>query len=259
MSSLVRFCTVGLAACVVALTLAACGSDSEPTTEVADLVPDTTDTGPVDTTDTAAAERAEAERREAARKAAARKAAARKRAEERRKRRAEARRAERERQAEEARQREEEAARREADRQAAEEAAAREEARREAEQQPAGPVPHQLSETANLQLVSKKGVAFIQEGTVTGTYAGTMRLDAKLGGKGVEGTFTVQLKGGTLSGSAAAGLALAGARANFKGTASITSGTGEFKNVQPAQLAFSGSVKSDASSSTVNLSGTLSW
>jgi hypothetical protein len=256
-SSLVRSIASGTAICALALTFAACGSDSEPsTTEVADRLttPTTADTSPTETTDTAALERAEARRHAAARKAA------RKRAEARRKKRAEARearRAERERLAAEKR-RQEAAAQEEAERQAAEQAAA-EEAERQRQQQAAAPQPHQVTETANLRLVSKKGVAFVHEGSVSGTLNGTMRLDARLGGKGVEGTFVVTLPDGTLTGSASAALALKGAFADFKGTATISRGTGAYKKLQPTQVAFNGSVKSDASSSTVKLSGTINW
>lgn len=253
MSSLVRSIASGTAICALALTLSACGSDSEPTTtEVADRL--TTPTTPTETTDTAALERAEARRHAAARKAARKRAALRKKRAEAR----EARQAERERLAEEKRQ-QEAAAQEEAERQAAEQAAAEEAERQRQQQAAAGPTPHQVTETANLRLVSKKGVAFVQEGTVTGTLNGTMRLDARLGGKGVEGTFVVTLPDGTLTGSASAALALKGAFADFKGTATISRGTGAYKKLQPAQVAFSGSVKADASSSTVKLNGAISW
>jgi hypothetical protein len=116
-----------------------------------------------------------------------------------------------------------------------------------------------VDETAHLKLVSKRGVAFVQEGAVAGTLNGTMRLDAKLGGEGVRGAFTVALSDGTLTGTAEAALTLEDSVANLNGTATLTGGTGAYARLQPAKIDFSGSVKADASASTVKLRGTLVW
>jgi hypothetical protein len=124
---------------------------------------------------------------------------------------------------------------------------------------PAGPTVHHVVETASLKLVTKKGISFVQQGSVTGTVSGSMRLDAKLGGKGVEGTFVVTLANGTLTGQASAGLTLDGSVARFRGTAAIAKGTGAYAALMPAQLAFSGTVASDASTSTVKLAGDLRY
>jgi hypothetical protein len=231
-----------IALCAVALT--GCGSDSEPSTEVAERV--TTPTTPMTSSTTSTAAEQAAQRR-AARRAAARRAA------------------------KERRERKARAARRERRRKAQQEAATATAtapaptpepdppAQPKPKPKPAGPTVHHIVEQATLKLVEKQGINFIQQGTVTGTVAGTMRLDAKLGGEGVVGTFVMTTDDGTLSGQASAKLALKGSFANFNGTATIATGTGAFADVVRAQLAFSGRVAADASTSVVKLAGDLRY
>ena len=238
-----------LAICALALAMAlgACGSDSEPVAEVSERSTPTqaTETTASPTTSTAA-EQAAAKRAARVRARAKRKRA----------------RAQRER---EQAQREREQRAATTPTQAPE--APAEPAETPAPQQPTAPTPkpkpgapaHSIVETASLSLVTKQGVNFVQEGPVTGTLKGQMRLNAKLAGKGVEGTFTVTLANGTLTGQATAALTLDKSVAHFKGTTLITGGTGAYATVIPAALTFSGSVAADASKSTVKLAGILRY
>lgn len=125
---------------------------------------------------------------------------------------------------------------------------------------PTGPPTHSVTENATLQLVSRNGArSYVHEGNVEGTLAGTMNLHTKLAGEGVIGTFTVTLSDGTIRGRASGRLLIAGAKANFKGTATILGGTGAYAKASGSGLLFSGSVPSDASTSTVRMSGQMRW
>jgi hypothetical protein len=254
-SSQVRSRALALVACGLAFgaPIAGCGSDSEPGTDIADRDA----TAPTaDTTASAPSTSSEAER--AAAKRAARRAAARRAARQRRERQA-ARAARRERRE---RLRAERAAATTTETTPAPEPEPEQPAAQvkpKPKPKPVGPASHHVVETATLKLVSKKGINFVQEGTVSGTVAGTMRLDAQLGGKGVQGQFTVTVSDGTLVGSASAALTLNGSVARFNGTATLTKGTGAYAKLVPTQLAFSGTVAADASTSTVKLAGDVRY
>src|SRR5690606_29221853 len=103
-----------------------------------------------------------------------------------------------------------------------------------------GPVAHTIEETANLRLVRRQGVRFIQTGPVRGTLNGTMNLEAGIGGPGVTATFTVKLPKGTMRGRGKASVRPRGDVAHFNGTAVIEGGTGEYAEVSGRGLRFSG-------------------
>jgi hypothetical protein len=114
-------------------------------------------------------------------------------------------------------------------------------------------------ETANLVLVSRASpIQYSQHGPVHGTFNGEMALDAKITAAGVAVTFTVQLDGGTVSGT---GLAIpritGGPTATLSGTAAVTMGTGKFAGIHGRGLRVTGTVRTDATSGTVRLSGTV--
>lgn len=121
-----------------------------------------------------------------------------------------------------------------------------------------GPPAHRIKETATLSLVRRNGAKFVvQQGPFVGTLSGEMLLRARLAGEGVTGTFTVTLADGTLQGRASASLKLSSDQAVLQGTARIRAGTGRYTGATSEQLTFTGSVKSDVSSSRIHVTGVV--
>jgi hypothetical protein len=124
---------------------------------------------------------------------------------------------------------------------------------------PAAPAAHSVNETANLHLLRRKGLTFIQQGPVEGTNPGQMLLAVTPGGPGATATFTVTLPDGTIRGTGAARLTPAGSTLRFTGTATITGGTGTYKHASGHNLSYSGTSAADGSSTTVRLRGNVRY
>jgi hypothetical protein len=125
---------------------------------------------------------------------------------------------------------------------------------------PAQPVATPLDERAKLVLTRRITPAhYFQQGTVTGTYDGTMDVEARITTKGVLVRFTATLPGGTISGR---GLAVAildsTSWPGLRGSAIVTGGTGRFANIRGRRLSVTGRAKPDASRAHVRLAGTVS-
>jgi hypothetical protein len=127
---------------------------------------------------------------------------------------------------------------------------------------PAGPASHPIDETAHLVLVSSPGPGkYVQHGTVTGTFAGTMTLSAHVTNAGIAVDFTAVLPGGTVSGH---GLAIAkigrSPIATLTGTANVTGGTGTFAHVHGRNLTVAGTaVLPSGARATVRMKGTVTY
>jgi hypothetical protein len=123
---------------------------------------------------------------------------------------------------------------------------------------PSGTRTLKIDETAHLKRSRKISLThYIQTGTATGTFAGTITLDAQLGAKGVVAKFTAQLPGGTVTGTALAQLNIAGQKLDpVAGTAQITGGTGRFAHAHATGLKVSGGAALDGSQSVLRLRGT---
>ncbi len=115
-----------------------------------------------------------------------------------------------------------------------------------------------IDETAHLKLAHKISLThYIQTGTATGTFSGTITLDAQLGAKGVVASFTAQVPGGTVTGTALAQLNIAGQKLDpVSGTAQITGGTGRFAHARASGLRVTGGAALDGSQSVLRLRGT---
>jgi hypothetical protein len=123
-----------------------------------------------------------------------------------------------------------------------------------------GPPTHQITQSANLQLVTRKSSrSYVHEGPVQGTLVGTMTLNTTLGGPGVVATFTVTLPDGSIQGRGSAAVTLAESVVNFKGKATITGGTGAYENANGTGLGFSGTVAADVSTCSIKLNGALRY
>jgi hypothetical protein len=134
-------------------------------------------------------------------------------------------------------------------------------------EQPAAAAPDRqlagspLDETAELTLVERVSPAhYFQQGTVTGTYDGTMEVEARITSKGVIVRFTATLPGGTISGRGIAVAILDSATwPGLRGTAAVTAGTGRFAGIHGRRLKVSGRARPDASKARVRLAGTVNY
>jgi hypothetical protein len=126
-------------------------------------------------------------------------------------------------------------------------------------QPPAQPATATLDERANLILVRRVSPShYFQQGTVLGTYDGTMAAEARITSKGVLVRFTATLPGGTLSGRALAVAILDSTTwPGLRGTAVVTGGTGRFAGLHGRRLKVTGRAKPDASRAHVRLAGTV--
>jgi hypothetical protein len=132
-------------------------------------------------------------------------------------------------------------------------------------ERPAAPAPDPppagspLDETADLTLVNRVSPAhYFQQGTVTGTYDGTMEVEARITSKGVIVNFTATLPGGTISGRGIAVAILDSATwPGLRGTAAVTGGTGRFAGIHGRRLRVIGRARPDASKARVRLVGTV--
>jgi hypothetical protein len=126
-----------------------------------------------------------------------------------------------------------------------------------------GPVAHPVDETAHLVLVSSPGPGrYEQQGTVTGTFDGTMTLDARITGAGIVVDFTANVTGGVVTGHGLAIPTITGGSpiATLKGTATVTGGTGTFAHVRGSSLKVTGTaVLPSGAKATVHLTGTVTY
>jgi hypothetical protein len=118
-----------------------------------------------------------------------------------------------------------------------------------------------LDETAHLTLVNRVSPAhYFQQGTVTGTYDGTMEVEARITSKGVIVRFTATLPGGTITGRGVAVAILDSLRwPGLRGTAAVTGGTGRFAGIHGRRLSVTGRARPDASKAHVRLAGTVTY
>lgn len=101
----------------------------------------------------------------------------------------------------------------------------------------------------------------VQSGRLVGTPfgSGTMVLRSKLERAIVTSTFTLKTSAGTVRGRARARLTLDGDTAHYKGTATITGGTGRYRRVQGSGITFTGVGPVSAKRTTIRLRGTVRY
>ncbi len=119
-----------------------------------------------------------------------------------------------------------------------------------------------LNATAHLVQTAKPGrLASVQEGTLRGTPLGSGRmvLRSTLKQATVTSTFTVTTKAGRVSGRATARLTLDGDTATYKGTATITSGTGRYRRARGSNITFTGVGPVSAKRTRVTLAGRVRY
>lgn len=133
-----------------------------------------------------------------------------------------------------------------------------------ASEPPEGALAHQsrtasLNENGNLHLTSRHGFTLNEQGTGTGTIAGTIYVHLKIvSTRQVTAEMNIYLKGGSITGQASAGYHREGAIGHFAGSLSITRGTGSYANAHGSGLSFSGTIQRSNYAVTVHVSGTVS-
>ncbi|MBS1869722.1 MAG: hypothetical protein JSS99_08665 [Actinobacteria bacterium] len=122
------------------------------------------------------------------------------------------------------------------------------------------PTTSPIDERAQLVLTRRISPAhYFQQGTVTGTYDGTMEIEARITSQGVLVRFTATLPGGTIEGHGVAVAILDSTTwPALRGTAVVTGGTGRFAHVRGRGLKVNGRARPDASRARVRLTGTVS-
>ncbi len=119
-----------------------------------------------------------------------------------------------------------------------------------------------LSATGNLVQTAKPGrFSTIQQGTIRGTPLGTGRmiLRSTLKQATVTSTFTLTTKAGRVAGRATARLTLDGDTAHYKGTATISSGTGRYRKARGSNIRFTGVGPVSAKRTRISLTGRVSY
>ena len=101
----------------------------------------------------------------------------------------------------------------------------------------------------------------VQAGTIRGTPFGTARMTLRstLNQARVTSTFTVTTAAGRVSGRATARLTLDGDTANYKGTATITSGTKRYRNISGTNIRFTGVGPISAKNTQIRLIGRVRY
>jgi len=101
---------------------------------------------------------------------------------------------------------------------------------------------------------------YSQEGTVTGTFDGTMTLEATITNRGVVVEFVAAVEGGTIVGKGIARPVITGSPlAELQGRMAITGGTGRFADIRGRGLTIGGKARLDGTYARVRLAGTVTY
>ena len=117
-----------------------------------------------------------------------------------------------------------------------------------------------LNETGHLHLTSKHGFTLNEQGSATGTVAGTIYVHlTAVSSTRVTAEVNIYPHGGSFSGNGNASYHRASTRRSFSGSMSIDRGTGSYAHVHGSGLSFSGTIaESSDDAITVHVSGQVS-
>ena len=115
-----------------------------------------------------------------------------------------------------------------------------------------------ISENVSLKLVKKSGSKLTHRGTATGTIPGSASAQSTLRGLKLAGTVTIKTKRGDLRIKINGAARSSSVRTKFDGTATLTGGTGRFRNAR-GKGKFSGVVNRQTWAATLQATGTLSY
>jgi hypothetical protein len=113
------------------------------------------------------------------------------------------------------------------------------------------------TDTAHLHYVSASGSLLYEQGTVTGTLPGSMRVHFDVGAT-IGGTFTIYTRGGSIKGHGEATPHGSGVYESFAGTIVVTGGTGRYAHAR-GHTGLYGTFDRDNYALLVQTTGTLSF
>ena len=116
-----------------------------------------------------------------------------------------------------------------------------------------------LSDTAHLHRTSHHGFTLNEEGSASGTIAGTIYIHLKIVSTNrVTAEVSIYPSGSSITGYATADYRPSGAVATFSGTMTIERGTGRYSGAHGTGLSFTGTVQRSNDAVTVHVSGGMS-
>lgn len=116
-----------------------------------------------------------------------------------------------------------------------------------------------LNETAHLHLTSHHGFTLNEQGTVSGTVAGTIYIHLNVVSTNrVTAEVNIYPRGSSITGSASASYHPSGAVASFDGAMSVERGTGRYDHAHGSGLSFTGTIQRSNDAVTVHVKGRMS-
>jgi len=117
-----------------------------------------------------------------------------------------------------------------------------------------------LTETGRLHLTSKHNFTLNEQGSASGTAAGTIYVHlTAVSSTRVTAEVNIYARGGSISGYGTAGYHRAGTTASFSGSMSIDRGSGSYAHIHGSGLSFAGTIQESSSDAiVVHVSGSVS-
>jgi hypothetical protein len=117
-----------------------------------------------------------------------------------------------------------------------------------------------LNDSGRLHLTSHHGFTLNEQGTATGTIAGTIYIHLNVSStNSVTAEVSIYPSGGSLTGRASANYHVHGPSATFNGTMNIARGTGRYSHARGTGLSFTGAVQRANDAVSVHVSGRMSY
>ncbi len=118
-----------------------------------------------------------------------------------------------------------------------------------------------LDLAVSIGLVPGSGSTLTYKGTFTGKPLGhgTVTLGSRLGGGGATVKYVLTTGLGTISGAGAVKVIYSGSQISYDGTATVTNGTGAYRNVRSRGLRISGSGSATPDRVTLRLAGPITY
>ncbi|HLM84722.1 MAG TPA: autotransporter [Solirubrobacteraceae bacterium] len=116
-----------------------------------------------------------------------------------------------------------------------------------------------LNDTAHLHLTSHHSFTLNEQGSASGTIAGTIYIHLNVVSTNrVTAEVNLYPSGGSLTGYATAGYRPSGGVASFNGTMSVARGSGRYRGAHGSGLSFTGTIQRTNDAVTVHVSGRMS-
>jgi hypothetical protein len=116
-----------------------------------------------------------------------------------------------------------------------------------------------IDDSGHLRLTSHHGFTLNEQGTATGTIAGTIYIHLTVASTDrVTAEVSIYPHGGSVTGYASASYHPAGATATFSGSMSVDRGSGGYNGAHGSGISFSGTVQRSNDAITVHVDGQMS-